>query len=147
MTSVGYIHLKGHPLCSILNHNYMYSILMHFFRSLSKFIRAPTKFVPWSHLNCLTGPRRFKNRLRALIKDDVFRELTVSKCALLFAWQVNRTPYRFTGLLFSLIANRQRNLLHNNRTVVKVLDGLSVNLTSFGFEESHKTVYMTHTSL
>ena len=54
--------------------------------------RAPTKFVPWLHRNRLTGPRWLRKRLRAFIKEEVLKELAVSKCTLLLAIQVNMTP-------------------------------------------------------
>lgn len=64
---------------------------------------APTKFIPMSGRSCLTGPRQFRNLLSALMNEEVSCELAVSKCTLLDAIHVNKTPERLTSLFLSLM--------------------------------------------
>ena len=59
---------------------------------------APTKFVPWSHLNCLTGPLRATNLRNELRKLSVEREYTTSRWTARLTKQVNMTPYLLTSL-------------------------------------------------
>ena len=65
--------------------------------------------MPLSVHNFRIGPRRLRNLLNALMKDDAISEFAASKCTPLDPRQVKITPYRFTVLLFSLMVKGPKN--------------------------------------